>query len=125
MVLELKAPEAASFSVLWPLWPTAISYAVSYLFIVITWLNQPSPYAVLRLSDTAIDVSQLRSPVPSLTPALCHRMVARLRRPLSCFYAGLFVCIDVADKIFEHQVWAGADHTQISPRMRRTARRRS
>src|SRR3954468_19338895 len=39
MVLELKAPEQATFSNLWPLWPTAISYAVSYLFIAIIWLN--------------------------------------------------------------------------------------
>jgi TMEM175 potassium channel family protein len=35
MVLELRAPEQAAFSALWPLWPTAISYAVSYLFIAI------------------------------------------------------------------------------------------
>ena len=33
MVLELKAPDQATFSALWPLWPTAISYAVSHLFI--------------------------------------------------------------------------------------------
>src|SRR5260370_41833331 len=39
MVLELKAPEEAAFSALWPLWPTAISYAVSYLFIAIIWIN--------------------------------------------------------------------------------------
>ena len=29
MVLELKAPDETAFSALWPLWPTAISYAVS------------------------------------------------------------------------------------------------
>ena len=39
MVLELEAPEDATFSSLLPLWPTAISYAVSYLFIAIIWLN--------------------------------------------------------------------------------------
>ncbi len=39
MVLELKAPEQAEFSDLWPLGPTAISYAVSYLFIAIIWIN--------------------------------------------------------------------------------------
>lgn len=39
MVLELKAPDQASFSALSPLWPTAISYAVSYLFIAIIWIN--------------------------------------------------------------------------------------
>jgi uncharacterized membrane protein len=35
MVLELKAPDQAAFSAVWPLWPTAPSYAVSYLFIAI------------------------------------------------------------------------------------------
>src|ERR1700743_834311 len=39
MVLELKPPEQPAFSALWPLWPTAISYAVSYLFIAIIWIN--------------------------------------------------------------------------------------
>jgi uncharacterized membrane protein len=33
MVLELKAPDQPAFSALWPLWPTAISYVVSYLFM--------------------------------------------------------------------------------------------
>jgi uncharacterized membrane protein len=40
-------------------------------------------------------------------------------------YAGLFVCIDIAYNVFEHQVLASADATQVSARMRRTARRRS
>ena len=39
MVLELSAPDEPEFSALWPLWPTAISYAVSYLFIAIIWIN--------------------------------------------------------------------------------------
>ena len=39
MVLELKAPEQAAFSALLDLWPTALSYAVSYLFIAIIWIN--------------------------------------------------------------------------------------
>jgi uncharacterized membrane protein len=39
MVLELKAPDQPALSALWPLWPTAISYAVSYLFIAIIWIN--------------------------------------------------------------------------------------
>jgi uncharacterized membrane protein len=42
MVLELKAPEEGSFAALWPLWPTVISYAVSYLFIAIIWINHPT-----------------------------------------------------------------------------------
>jgi uncharacterized membrane protein len=39
MVLELSAPDEPEFSALLPLWPTAISYAVSYLFIAIIWIN--------------------------------------------------------------------------------------
>jgi TMEM175 potassium channel family protein len=39
MVLELSAPDKPAFSDLLPLWPTAISYAVSYLFIAIIWIN--------------------------------------------------------------------------------------
>lgn len=39
MVLELKAPDQPAFAALLPLWPTAISYGVSYLFIAIIWIN--------------------------------------------------------------------------------------
>jgi len=39
MVLEFRAPDKPAFSDLWPMWPTAISYAVSYLFIAIIWIN--------------------------------------------------------------------------------------
>jgi TMEM175 potassium channel family protein len=39
LVLELKPPEEVTFSALFPLWPTALGYAVSYLFIAIVWVN--------------------------------------------------------------------------------------
>ncbi|RBQ07861.1 TMEM175 family protein [Pedobacter miscanthi] len=39
MVLELKKPESPTFHALFRLWPTWISYAVSYLFIAIVWIN--------------------------------------------------------------------------------------
>ena len=39
LVLELKPPSADTFSALLPLWPTGLSYAVSYLFIAIVWVN--------------------------------------------------------------------------------------
>ena len=68
MVLELKPPPQPSFAALLPLWPMGLSYAVSYLFIAIVWVNhhhllrlagdtvilRPSPFApltVLRISD--------------------------------------------------------------------------
>jgi len=53
--------------------------------------------------------------------------VARTRLASSAvvFYARLFVCIDIAYNVFEHQVLARADPMQVSARMRRMARRRS
>lgn len=39
MILELKKPEEASFAALFQLWPTWLSYCVSYVFIAIVWIN--------------------------------------------------------------------------------------
>src|SRR5215475_5369686 len=39
LVLELQPPEAPTFRALLRLWPTWLSYAVSYLFIASVWTN--------------------------------------------------------------------------------------
>ena len=39
LVLELRPPERPNFQALLSLWPTWLSYAVSYLFIAIVWTN--------------------------------------------------------------------------------------
>ena len=39
LVLELRPPERPTFDALLALWPTGLSYAVSYLFIAIVWAN--------------------------------------------------------------------------------------
>src|SRR5690242_21190308 len=39
LVLELRPPELPSFQALLMLWHTWLSYAVSYLFIAIVWVN--------------------------------------------------------------------------------------
>ena len=41
------------------------------------------------------------------------------------FYAGLFVCIDIAYNVFEREVFVGVAADQVSGRTRRIARRRS
>lgn len=50
LVLELKPPRVPSFGALLSLWPTAVSYAVSYLFIAIVWVNH---HHLLRYADIA------------------------------------------------------------------------
>ncbi|MBN9511166.1 MAG: DUF1211 domain-containing protein [Alphaproteobacteria bacterium] len=39
LVLDLRPPELPTFRALLSLWPTALSYAVSYLFVAIVWTN--------------------------------------------------------------------------------------
>ena len=127
MVLELKAPERSEFRALWPLWPTAISYAVSYLFIAIIWINH---HYLMRLVGVPtlrlIWINFVHLFMVSLLP-FATAWVARTRLASSpvVLYAGVFVCIDIAYNAFERKVLAGAQATRLSASTRRLARRRS
>lgn len=127
MVLELEAPAEPTFSALWPLWPTAISYAVSYVFIAIIWINH---HYLMRLVGPPtlglIWVNFAHLFLVSLLP-FATAWVARTQLASSpvAFYAGLFVCVDIAYNVFEREVLARAKATQLSERTRRMARRRS
>jgi uncharacterized membrane protein len=127
MVLELSAPDEPTFSALWPLWPTAISYAVSYLFIAIIWINH---HYLMRFVGPPtlrlIWINFVHLFLVSLLP-FATAWVARTRLASApvAFYAGLFVCIDIAYNIFEREVLARADPLHVSPHTRRMARRRS
>lgn len=109
------------------MWPTAISYAVSYLFIAIIWINHHYLWRfvgppTLRL----IWINFIHLFTVSLLP-FATAWIARTRLASSpmVFYAGLFVCIDVAYNVFEREVLTRTDSTQVTGRTRRMARRRS
>jgi uncharacterized membrane protein len=127
MVLELSAPDQPAFSALWPLWPTAISYAVSYLFIAVIWINH---HYLMRFVGPPtlrlIWINFVHLFMVSLLP-FATAWIARTRLASSpvAFYAGLFVCIDIAYNVFEREILAQADATQVPARTRRMARRRS
>ena len=127
MVLEFKAPDEPAFSALWPLWPTAVSYAVSYLFIAIIWINH---HHLMRFvgppTPGLVWINFVHLFMVSLLP-FATAWVARtgLASPAVVLYAGLFVCVDVAYNVFEHRVLAHADTARVSAGMRRMARRRS
>ena len=127
MVLEIKAPEQAGFPDLWPLWPTAISYAVSCVFLAIIWINH---HYLMRFAGAPrlrlIWINFVHLFLVSLLP-FATSWIARTRLasfPM-VFYAGLFVCIDIAYNFFEHEVLTHTHSTQVSPGSRRIARRRS
>jgi uncharacterized membrane protein len=127
MVLELKAPDQAALSALWPLWPTAISYVVSYVFIAIIWINH---HYLMRFTGLPtlrlIWINFVHLFMVSLLP-FATAWIARTRLASSpvVFYAGLFVCVDIAYNVFEREVLTQAEDTQISAPVRRMARRRS
>jgi uncharacterized membrane protein len=127
MVLELRAPDEPAFSALWPLWPTAISYAVSYLFIAIIWINH---HYLMRLVGAPtlelIWMNFVHLFLVSLLPfATAWVAGTRLASAPVAFYAGLFVCIDIAYNVFEREVLARASAMLVPERTRRRARRRS
>jgi uncharacterized membrane protein len=127
MVLELRAPDQPAFSDLWPLWPTAISYAVSYLFIAIIWINHH--YLIRFVGPPTLGliwINFVHLFMVSLLP-FATAWIARTHLASSpvALYAGLFVCIDIAFNVFEHKVLARAGARLVSKRTSRMARRRS
>jgi uncharacterized membrane protein len=100
---------------------------VSYLFIAITRINHhhlmrfvgpPTP-GLIWINFVHLFMV---SPLPFATAWIAR---TRLASSPVVFYAGLFICIDIAYNVFEHEVLPRADNTQASPPMRRMERRRS
>src|SRR5256885_10545112 len=54
MVLELKAPHAPSPEELLALWPTFLSYVMSYVMVAIYWLNHHRLFHLAKPVDTRI-----------------------------------------------------------------------
>jgi uncharacterized membrane protein len=127
LVLELRPPKEASFGALLELWPTAVSYAISYLFIAIVWVNHHHP---LRFPDVAThsliwgNFAHLFA--VSLMPfATAWVANTRLGAVPVAFYAGdfflvnvtyLLLCLEAVDRSAAHKV---------EPRVRSMMRMRS
>ncbi|HEY4327806.1 MAG TPA: TMEM175 family protein [Mucilaginibacter sp.] len=96
MVLELKKPAAASFSALFQLWPTWISYGVSYLFIAIVWINHHYLLSYARSTRLRLmwaNFSHLFS--VSLIPFLTDWMAdTRLQSVPVAMYAFVFLLVN-------------------------------
>jgi uncharacterized membrane protein len=127
MVLGLKAPEYLNFAALLPLWPTTISYAVSYLFVAIIWLNHHHLLRFVEHTTPAliwVNFAHLFavSLVPFATVWIARTELAAV--PVA-FYAGVFVCVNLAYLVFVRQVLNQTDGTRIPEQVRRLTRRRS
>jgi TMEM175 potassium channel family protein len=127
MVLDLKPPTEATLSALLPLWPTALSYAVSYLFIAIIWVNhhhliQFTHEATPRLIWWNFAHLFMISLVPAATAWMAETKLAAA--PVF-IYALVFVLVETAYIAFERTAFSQARETEITPRLQWTARLRS
>ncbi len=127
MVLELKAPSVSSFAALVPLWPDAVSYAISYLFIAIIWINHHHLMRfVMDSTPRLIWLNFLHLFLVALVPFATQWVAKTDLGPAAVsVYAGLFVCIDAAFLVFEREVMAQADCTAVPDSAKKHARRRS
>jgi uncharacterized membrane protein len=128
MVLELKPPPQPSFTALLSLWPTGLSYAVSYLFIAIVWVNH---HHLLRFAEHAtpqlIWWNFAHLFVVSLVPfSTAWIAVTRFAAVPVAVYAAIFVLVNSAYLAFAWEVLAQAEvQEKTSARMRQTTRVRS
>ena len=127
MVLDLKPPAEATLKALLPLWPTALSYAVSYLFIAIIWVNH---HHLLRFAHTA--TSELiwwnfaHLFMISLVPATTVWTAATKLAAAPVFvYALVFVLIETAYIALERAALSQASDSEMTPRLRQITRIRS
>src|SRR5499427_791354 len=97
LVFNLRPPEVPTFGALLLLWPTWLSYAVSYLFIAIVWTNH---HYLMRYATQAtprllwFNFAHLFS--MSLLPLSTAWMaVSRLAPQPVAFYAAVFFLVNV------------------------------
>jgi uncharacterized membrane protein len=126
LVLDLRPPELSTFKALLLLWPTWLSYAVSYLFIAIVWLNH---HYLMRYATEAtprllwFNFAHLFS--MSLLPLSTAWMAASKLAPQPvAFYASVFFLVNAT---YIALIWELIDRTpvEVSPAVRRIMRVRS
>lgn len=127
MVFQLKPPDDSGFSALFALWPTGLSYVISYCFIAIVWLNHNHlfrffPYVTPRLVWINLVHLLMILLIPFATAWVAQTKLAA--GPVSA-YAAVFVLVNLAYIPFEWHALSFAPEKIISVRARRLAKTRS
>src|SRR6266403_6093271 len=127
MVFQLKPPEDSTFAALLALWPTGLSYIVSYCFIAIVWLNHHHlfrffPHVTPRLVWINFVHLLIILLIPFSTAWVARTKLAAV--PVFA-YAAVFVLVNLAYIPFEWHALASASVEEISARTRRFAKARS
>jgi uncharacterized membrane protein len=127
LVLELRPPALPTFKALLSLWPTWLSYAVSYLFIAIVWANH---HHLMRYATDAtprlmwFNFAHLFS-VSLLPFSTAWMAVSELAPQPVAFYAAVFFLVNVTYIALIRELIERAPVKEISPKERRIMRFRS
>jgi len=127
LVLELRPPEIPTFEALLLLWPTWLSYAVSYLFIAIVWINH---HHLLRYATEAtprlmwFNFAHLFS-VSLLPFSTAWMAVSELAPQPVAFYAAVFFLVNATYIALIWELIERAPVKKVSLKERRIMRFRS
>ena len=127
LVLELRPPEVPTFKALLSLWPTWLSYAVSYLFIAIVWANH---HHLMRYAAEAtprlmwFNFAHLFS-VSLLPLSTAWMATSELAQQPVSFYAAVFFLVNATYICLVHELIDRATAADVSLRERRIMRFRS
>lgn len=127
LVLELRPPELPTFRALLALWPTWLSYAVSYLFIAIVWANH---HHLMRYATEAtarlvwFNFAHLFS-VSLLPLATAWMATSKLAPQPVAFYAAVFFFVNATYICLIRELIERVSFDDVSPRERRIMRLRS
>jgi uncharacterized membrane protein len=127
LVLDLHAPGVAQWSALVELWPVGISYAASYLFVAIVWVNHHHllKYAELATSRL-IWFNFVHLFTVSLLPFTTSWMAnTDLGGVAVCAYAGVFVLVNASYIALYHEAVDVSGTAGLSPGAWRLMRLRS
>jgi uncharacterized membrane protein len=127
MVLDLKPPAHPTLAALVLLWPTALSYMASYVFVAIVWLNH---HYLLRFAEYTsprlIWINFAHLFMVSLVPFATAWVASTRMASVPVFvYAAVFLLVELAYFQFEHHTLARTVIEEIPYRTRRLARMRS
>lgn len=127
LVLELKPPSAPSIGALLPLWPTGLSYVVSYVFIAIVWVNHHHLFGYAQTATPRLVWSNFAhlfsvSLIPFTTEWIAD---SRLADAPVVLYASVFVLVNITYIALCTEVIDRPAHEDVSHRLRRLLRMRS
>jgi len=102
MVLDLKVPHESGAVALWGIWPTFFSYALSYLFVGVVWINHHHLLRHLARVNLAVIWANLCLLFTvSLIPFFTAYMAEKKDSFATALYSGVFLLVTVTFIIFE------------------------